>query len=167
MAYEYRSTFDGYRESGAFHDWTDFATAADEAAAFRALGRKGVRIVKRPVLDKEALREAAAKVTRIYHGLANDENDGEFALWAQTDLINAIVDLDLVLCPQPSLEQMREVAREEIEPEAYILQSREDFERDRVLSEREYQRHRQRSSRDPTFESHTSEEAREHNERIR
>jgi predicted metal-dependent HD superfamily phosphohydrolase len=43
------------------------------------------------------LREAALDVVERYRGLANDANDGEFALWFETDLVNAIVALDTAL----------------------------------------------------------------------
>lgn len=61
--YEYRSVFDGYRESTEFHDWTTRELAEDEAEAFRALGCKNVRVERR----------------RKHHG---DANAGEFMAWA-------------------------------------------------------------------------------------
>jgi hypothetical protein len=43
------------------------------------------------------VERAARAVVRIYRGLANDENDGEFALWSEHDLVHAIVALDVTL----------------------------------------------------------------------
>lgn len=49
--------------------------------------------------DRVAYLEAslemhAMQVVTVYRGLAGDHNDGEFALWSELDLVEAIVELD-------------------------------------------------------------------------
>lgn len=55
----------------------------------QAAGRGG----NPPQQERTDVRNAAERVVEIYYGLAEDANDGEFALWSQTDLIVAIVAL--------------------------------------------------------------------------
>lgn len=45
----------------------------------------------------KAILDAARKATRIYFGLAHDENDGEFALWREDDLVAALHELGMLL----------------------------------------------------------------------